>query len=188
MQMFQANFQAIKSFIRVLSFCALVFPLQGFALEEWQNVPIDPEVTLDAIVESIPKYVTTPEGGLAWEVLAKTKEQEVITGKFEDGDIISVRPEFPDAVKALDGKAVLMQGYMFPLEQAEQQTRFLFGPFPASCPYHYHVGPNMVIEVTAKAPITFSFDPMTLSGRLELVPVDDEFNIFYRMKDATVQK
>lgn len=195
--MFQSNFRPFNFFLRayqrrllrVLVFCALaVYPLQASALEEWQNIPVDAEVTLDAIVESIPKYVTTPQGGLAWKVLAKTQEKELITGKFEDGDIISVRPEFPDAVKSLDGKTVLMQGYMFPLEQAEKQTRFLFGPFPASCPYHYHVGPNMVIEVHAKDPITFSFDPLTLSGRLELVPADDEFNIFYRIKDAAVHK
>lgn len=194
--MSQNNFQAFKLFrldtricLGALIFCACtLFCLSAVALEEWENVPVDAEVSLETMIESLPKFVKTPEGGVAWEVLAKTEGKEVITGQFEDNDVISVRPVFPDEVKALDGQTVLMQGYMFPLEQAEKQGRFLFGPFPASCPYHYHVGPNMVVEVQAKYPIVFSFDPMTLSGRLELVPADDEFNVFYRMKDAVVHK
>lgn len=140
----------------------------------------------ESLLDAVPDFVKTPEGGVSWQLLATTQENEVIVGKVEDGDLISVRPDFSKDVKNLDGQTVVMQGYMFPLEQKEEQTRFLFGPFPMSCPYHYHVGPSMVIEAHAKAPITFSFDALTLTGTFELVPVDDEYNVFYRLKDVTI--
>ncbi|MBK6897470.1 MAG: DUF3299 domain-containing protein [Alphaproteobacteria bacterium] len=154
------------------------------AIEEWEYSSTT--FSQESLVNAVPDFVKTPEGGVSWQLLATTQENEVIVGKVEDGDLISVRPEFSKDVKNLDGQTVVMQGYMFPLEQKEEQTRFLFGPFPMSCPYHYHVGPSMVIEAHAEAPITFSFDALTLTGKFELVPVDDEYNVFYRLKDVTI--
>ena len=77
-----------------------------------------------------------------------------------------------------------MQGYMFPLNAAENQSMFLFGPFPVSCPYHYHVGPALVIEAYGREKTEFGFEPITLKGTLELVPRDDDYNVFYRLREA----
>lgn len=168
----------------VLLFFNLSFLAPVFALEEWETVPLEGDVSQGAILNAIPKFVQTPEGGVPWEVLGKTSGEEVT---FEDKNgetIISLRPVFPKEVKELNGKIVKLQGFMFPLEQSEKQGRFLFGPFPMSCPYHYHVGPNMVIEVHAKEAMTFSFDPLVLAGKLELVESDDEYGVFYRLRDA----
>jgi len=74
---------------------------------------------------------------------------------------------------------------MFPLDVTEDQRLFLFGPFPMSCPYQYHVGPALVLEVHAQDhPVAFSYDPVQLTGTLELVPEDKEYSVFYRLKDA----
>mgnify|MGYP003313553416 CR=1 FL=1 len=56
----------------------------------------------------------------------------------------------------LDKQKILIQGYMFPLEQDEKQKLFLLGPFPISCPYHPHISANLIIEVHAESPIIFS--------------------------------
>lgn len=139
--------------------------------------------TQEYIIQNIPDFVTTPKNGLDWTELSKTQiivYEEEQDGLTNEGN----RPKFPGSVAALDGTDVIMQGYMFPLEETDAQSQFLFGPFPASCPFHYHVGPNLVIEAHAKKPIDFVSDAITLKGRLELVPRDDEFNVFYRLKDV----
>ncbi len=137
----------------------------------------------------IDKYIDRPKGALDWHVLAKTKEvnQE---GKTPDGmDYQYFKPEFTPEVKALDGKQATIKGFMFPLGEVDEQTLFLIGPFPLSCPFQYHVGPSMVVEVHAhKKPIKFSYDPITVSGTFQVVPKDMENSTFYRLLDAKLVK
>jgi putative ABC transport system permease protein len=145
------------------------------------------EFSEEFIIQNIPDFVTTPKGGLDWAVLGQTKiipYEEEADGLTNSGE----RPDFPASVKAYDGKEVIMQGYMFPLDQSEEQSQFLFGPFPLSCPYHYHAGANLTIEAHTKKPITFDYEPVTLKGTLELVARDDEFNVFYRLNNAVKVK
>ena len=52
-------------------------------------------------------------------------------------------------MKALDGKTVKIKGFMFPLDETEDQKHFLFGPFPLNCPFQYHVQSSLVMEVHA---------------------------------------
>lgn len=138
------------------------------------------------IISYIPDFVKVPEGGVAWDVFGETKEIHT-KGKDAQGiDYEIMTPEFSPAMKKLDGQTIVMQGYMFPLEPDEKQNLFLLGPFPVSCPFHYHVGPAMVIEVHAAKPIEFSYDPIDIRGRLELVPKDIETETFYRLHDAVV--
>ena len=97
---------------------------------------------------------------------------------------LGVRPKFKEEVKELDGKEILIQGYMFPLEQSEKQSLFLLSPFPVSCPYHPHVSSNLTIEVYAKNPILHSYDAINIKGKLELVQKDNLYNIFFRLRDS----
>lgn len=140
----------------------------------------------EEVVASIAEYVTVPDGGLDWKTFSETKS---IPYSFEGDDgeeLHGVRPEFPADLMALDGAEVLMQGYMFPLTAGEGQEIFLFGPFPVSCPYHYHVGPALVMEAYSQEKIEFGYDAITVRGRLELVPRNDDYSIFYRLRDVTV--
>jgi hypothetical protein len=137
------------------------------------------------ILDYIGDYVDVPAGALDWKVLGSTNEVQIQT-KTDDGyDLIYQKPEFQPDVMALDGKEITIKGYMFPLDVTEDQRLFLFGPFPMSCPYQYHVGPALVLEVHAQDhPVAFSYDPVQLTGTLELVPEDKEYSVFYRLKDA----
>ena len=171
----------MRLFLALAALLIAACPLRALAIEAAE---MESETfTHEFIVQNIPDFVTTPDGGLDWNVLADTKViefEEEADGLTNSGS----RPEFPATVSALDGKEVVMQGYMFPLEESDAQSQFLFGPFPASCPFHYHVGPNLVIEAHAKKAINYEPEPVTLKGRLELVPRDDEYNVFYRLNDA----
>ena len=99
---------------------------------------------------------------------------------------VGVRPIFSDKIKSLNSKRILIQGYMFPLDQDERQKTFLLVPFPATCPYHPHVSSNLIIEVHAKSSIKYSYEPVNIRGELELVPKDDLFNVFFRLNKAVL--
>ena len=140
--------------------------------------------TIDDLASSIRNFVGTPEGGTDWQVFAETKQTPYLYTDSEGQEWEGVRPQFTDTLNSLDGQEIIIQGFMFPLGQEEEQEMFLLGPFPLSCPFHYHVTPNLIIEVYAKTPVTFSYDAVNVKGTLELVPKDDEYNVFYRIKDA----
>lgn len=147
---------------------------------ETETITIDPP----DLMTLIPEFVTTPKGGTSWEVFNETIEHEYQHDEDDEFSYMGVRPEFSENLKKMEGSAITLQGYMFPLEQSEKHSRFLLGPFPASCPYHYHVPPKMIIEVHVTTPITFSYDAVDIKGKLELIPKDDEYNLFYRLNDA----
>lgn len=138
------------------------------------------------VVGFIDQYVSVPEGGVDWKLFAQTKSIPYAYIDEDGREAQGVRPEFPEELNALNGERVILQGYMFPLLAHEDQTVFLFGPFPASCPYHYHVGPALVIETYGRGEIDFSYDAITLEGRLELIPREDNYNVFYRLHDAVL--
>ena len=52
----------------------------------------------------------------------------------------------------------------------------------------YHVGPALVIEAYSTEKIEFEFKPITLKGTLELITRDDDYNVFYRLRDARLIK
>jgi hypothetical protein len=140
----------------------------------------------DKLLSSIPDFVKTPEGGTSWNVLGETKQIPYSYTDQEGSEWSGVRPEFSERLKKLESKEIILQGYMFPLGQEEKQSQFLLGPFPVSCPFHYHETPNLIIEAHAKTPLEFSYDPINIKGKLELVSKDDEYNVFYRLKDAVL--
>ena len=159
-------------------------PAPAEALREY----VETEETINQlyVVPYIKDFVDVPKGGVAWELFAQTKQESFQTVTDEGYDLLTVLPEFTDDIRAIDGQEILMQGYMFPLSQASKQTLFLFGPFPNSCPYHYHVGPNLVIEAhtTKENAIDYRSGPINIKGRLELVERDLETGIFYRLRDV----
>ena len=136
------------------------------------------------IIKYIDDFIDLPAGGIPWETFGETGMDEYTIVDSEGNDWVGVRPKFNEKVKKLESKNILVQGYMFPLEQDEKQSLFLLGPFPLSCPYHPHVSSNLLIEVHTKNPITFSYDAINIKGELELVSKDDDYNIFFRLNNA----
>ena len=136
------------------------------------------------LLSNIDDFVKVPKGGVHWKVFGETIMKEYTFFDKEGNEWVGVRPEFKDQIKKLDKQNILIQGYMFPLEQDEKQKLFLLGPFPISCPYHPHISANLIIEVHAVSPIIFSYDAVNIKGKLELVPKDDDYNVFFRLRDA----
>lgn len=171
-----------------LCFCLLLvftMPVTAYALtmEDGADAPTR------GVEDYIKDYVDVPEGATDWKLFGKTEEVSTETKDSDGLDVQYYKPKFPDALTSLDGKRIKIKGFMFPLDEAEGQKLFLFGPFPLNCPFQYHVQPSLVIEVHAgKKPIEFTYDPITLDGTLELVPEDRENSTFYRLRGASVAK
>jgi hypothetical protein len=149
-----------------------------------ETVTTEETYTIDDLASNIRNFVGTPEGGTDWQVFADTKQVPYIYTDSEDQQWGGFRPNFTEKLQKLDKKEIIIQGFMFPLGPDEKQDMFLLGPFPLGCPFHYHVTPNLIIEVYAENSIAFSYDAVNVKGTLELVPTDDKYNVFYRIRDA----
>ena len=136
------------------------------------------------LLSYVEDFINLPQGGTPWKVFGETGMDEYPIIDNEGNEWTGVRPKFTDEIKKLESKEILVQGFMFPLEQDEKQSLFLLGPFPLTCPYHPHTLSNLLIEVHAETPIIFSYDAVNIKGKLELVPKDDEYNVFFRLRDA----
>jgi len=114
------------------------------------------------------------KGVVSWRTLAQVQAVQV-----KD----RVVPQFSKNVTALDREEVKLQGFMMPLEMGEKQKRFLLVAMPPSCAFCLPGGPDSVVEVLAKTPVKYGFDPIVVRGRF-VVLKDDSLGLYYRLTDA----
>jgi len=131
--------------------------------------------------------IKAKNGAVSWDIFAATKEIERQEPDGKGYTNYWLEPAFGKEIRKLDGKTVKLMGYMFPLDSSDKQSKFLFGPYPPSCAFHYHVNANQVVEVAAAEPILFSWEPVTIEGTLTLVE-KDAYSVFYRLKQARLSK
>jgi uncharacterized protein len=120
------------------------------------------------------KVLPEREGVVSWKTLAQV--QPVKQGG-------KMTAEFSKDILALDRKDVKVQGFMIPLDIGEKQKRFLISAVPADCQFCLPAGPDGLIEVVAKTPVSYTFEPIVVSGRFAVVK-DDPSGVLYRMTDA----
>jgi len=170
-------------FLPLVMLLLFSFPAHALEMEEGADAPTR------TIEDFIKDYVDVPKGAIDWKTFGHTKMKNIESADKDGLTLQYYKPEFSGDLKKLDGKEVTIKGFMFPLDETEKQGKFLFGPFPLNCPFQYHVQPNLVLEVDATAnPVPFSYDPVTLSGTLELVPDDPENSTFYRLLGAKTSR
>ena len=120
---------------------------------------------------------------LTWEIFAETEEIEECIIDADGFDLCLIKPNYGSKISKLNNQEVTLIGYMFPLSGDHQQSQFLLGPYPLTCPFHYHLGPALVVEVIAKEAITFSYQPIIVKGRLSL-DYNWETGVFYYLNDG----
>lgn len=148
-------------------------PFADDALDEQTLARRDSDLTL----------VSTGAGVLSWPLLAKATLAPV------KGDPAhALLPVYTPAIAALDATNREATGYMFPLEASQAQSHFLLTPYPPSCPYCLPAGASELIEVTTTAPVTFSYEPVTVKGSFALLKTSTEIKdgLFYQLKDASL--
>lgn len=116
------------------------------------------------------------KGVVSWKTLA-----EVTAVKQKDKFV----PSFSKSITQLDKTEVRLQGFMLPLEPGERQKSFILSAMPPSCAFCMPGGPDAIVEVKAKTPIKYGYEPVVISGRF-VVLRDDPTGLFYRLTDAVV--
>lgn len=163
----------------VLAFLMMQFSttkLLAFSAEEFNMDYEEEDISSDI------KPLKVTGDAIKWEIFAKTIEKSECTIDEDGFDNCLVRPIYSPQIKALHNKEVTLTGFMFPLDSSAKQQNFLIGPYPTSCPFHYHVKTSQIVEVNLKKPIDFSFDPVTVKGVLSL-KYNEETGIFYYLSN-----
>jgi hypothetical protein len=114
------------------------------------------------------------DGVVSWKTLAQVEAVK------KEGKIV---PGFSRDILALDRKDVKVQGFMIPLDTGEKQKRFLIAAVPPHCSFCLPAGPEAVVEVEAKSPVTYTFDPIVITGKFAVVQ-GDLSGVLYRLTDA----
>lgn len=114
------------------------------------------------------------KGVVSWKTL-----NDVKTVKQKD----RFMPEFGKSVVVLDKKEIRLQGFMMPLDMGEKQKRFILAALPPTCSYCLPGGPEQMVEVQAKTPVKYGFEPIVVSGRFTVLR-DDAMGLYYRLTDA----
>ena len=131
-------------------------------------------------VEQIPPAAAKPlpevKGVVSWKTLS-----EVQAVKQKDKFV----PQFSNAINALDKKEIKLQGFMMPLEMGDKQKRFILTSMPPSCAFCLPGGPDQLVEIQAKTPVKYGFEPIVVSGKL-VVLKDDPMGLYYRLTDAVL--
>ncbi len=114
-------------------------------------------------------------GVVSWKTLAQVEPLK------KDGRMV---PGFSKEILGLDRTDVKVQGFMIPLDIGDKQKRFLISAVPPHCQFCMPAGPDEIVEVDAKSPVTFTFDPIVVGGRFSVLK-DDASGILYRISGAT---
>ena len=94
------------------------------------------------------------------------------------------KPIFSQAAKSLEGKVVTLPGYMNPFEQGTKGTSFMLSSLPINACFFCGVGgPESVVEVILKSPISFTEKPVEIKGILRLNDKDPD-RMIYRIEQA----
>lgn len=112
---------------------------------------------------------------VSWQTLAKVEPVK------QNGKMV---PSFARDIMALDKKDQRVQGFMIPLDMGDKQKRFLLSAVPPHCSFCLPAGPESIVEVQAKAPIKYTFDPIVVSGHFAVLK-DDPAGVLYRLTEAT---
>jgi len=131
----------------------------------------------------------TPEAPAQSENLWKTLSKITFRKQYDEmlGFKVDV-PVFSEEVQRLEGKEVTVKGYIIPVEGYKGHKEFVFSAYPYSmCFFCGGAGPETVMEVTAKSPIQYSTEAITLRGILHLNS-DDINRLLYALTDAELVK
>jgi hypothetical protein len=115
------------------------------------------------------------DGTLDWSQLARAG-----ASMFRDGRI----SRFPADLHALDGKEVMLAGYMMPFTEADRHSEFMFGALQFHCSGCMMSELNRMVAVKAAEPVAGADGPLVIRGRLRLLE-DEASPLFYRLEAAT---
>lgn len=134
-------------------------------------------VTLHAQVSSTSIYKGLPS--LVWPKLYDIRFEKAkdTLGEYK-------KPIFSQAAKTLNGKIISLPGYMIPFESGSKGTTFMLSSLPITACFFCGVGgPESVVEVIMKEPLSFNEKPIEIKGILRLNDKNPD-RMIYRIEQA----
>ncbi|HSF22549.1 MAG TPA: DUF3299 domain-containing protein [Burkholderiales bacterium] len=160
-----------------IGLAAMLLAVQATVWAQQKGIPGKDQGPMDALLPPSP-YLDKPlpelKGVVSWKTLG-----QVTPVRQQDRFI----PKFSQDVSALDRKEVKLQGFMMPLDMGEKQKRFLLVAMPPTCAFCLPGGPDQLVEVVAKTPVKYGFEPVVVSGKFAVLK-DDPMGLYYRLTDA----
>lgn len=114
------------------------------------------------------------DGVVSWKTLGEVEPIK------RDGKMV---PQFSGKILGLDGQQVRVQGFVLPMDLGESQKHFLISAVPPHCPFCMPAGPEAIVEVLAKEPVIYAFEPIIVSGRFAVLK-EDPSGVLYRLTEA----
>ena len=116
---------------------------------------------------------------LNWQMLAKTTFKPLSIDSLEG--LIVLMPKFPNFMKGLEGKNVMMRGFVIPIEETgDLQTLVLSANSFTTCFFCGQAGPESVMDIRLKNPKSIKRfkkdEKIAFRGQLKLN--DKDFNYF----------
>jgi hypothetical protein len=89
------------------------------------------------------------------------------------------KPVFSSATKSLEGKSVLLPGYMVPFTEGVKGTHFILTSLPLNACFFCGVGgPESVVEVFLKNEVSYTARPVEIQGVLKLIDKNPDQMIY----------
>ncbi len=111
---------------------------------------------------------------LNWPVLYSVTYK---SGSTEDGEVKI--PVFNEKLRALEGKSIVLPGYMVPSSNGLKVQEFMLSSLPLNACFFCGVGgPETVVLVRLKRTESFNDKPVEVRGVLRLLPSDPDGMIY----------
>jgi hypothetical protein len=133
-----------------------------------------PQAGLPSAIDYGSTLLPERAGVVSWRTLAQVMPVQ------QNGRMV---PEFSKDILTLDDRDVKVQGFIIPLDMGDKQKRFLLSAVPPHCSFCMPAGPDAVVEVIARTPVKYGFEPIIVSGRFAVLK-DDASGVLYRLNDA----
>jgi hypothetical protein len=133
-----------------------------------------PQTGLPSAADYSSQLLPEIKGVVSWKTLSQVEPVK------QGGKMV---PQFSRDIMGLDKKDVRVQGFIIPLDMGDKQKHFLLSAVPPHCPFCMPAGPDTIVEVLAKKPLAYGFEPIVVAGRFAVLK-DDPAGVLYRMTDA----
>jgi hypothetical protein len=133
-----------------------------------------PQTGLPSAADYSSQLLPEINGVVSWKTLAQVEPVK------QGGKMV---PQFSRDIMGLDKKEVRVQGFIIPLDMGDKQKHFLLSAVPPHCPFCMPAGPDAIVEVHAKKPLAYGFEPIIVAGKFSVLK-DDPAGVLYRMTDA----
>jgi len=156
-------------FASVIGAAILVSTMPALALDTTV-----PPAGLPSAADYASQLLPEVQGVVSWKTLAQVEP-------VKQGN--KMVPQFSRDIMGLDKKDVRVQGFIIPLDMGDKQKHFLLSAVPPHCPFCMPAGPDAIVEVLAKKPLAYGFEPIVVAGKFSVLK-DDPAGVLYRMTDA----